>query len=115
MTEVLEETPDANWDGPDPRLWSRNSLLAMAAEDVRAADAMLELLHGTRPLPPMSRAYAEALTILEVICAQHREVLAAELLKAGHVEPPGEPADEATEAVGGIRGDGNGPGDRDHL
>lgn len=103
------------YDGPDPRDWNRNSLLSMAAEDVRAADAMAELLRGTRPLPEMSAAYQEALGFLARIAVQARESLAAEILKAYRMELPGEAAGLATEAVGGIRGDSNSPGDRDHL
>ena len=102
-------------EGPDPRDWARNSLLAMAAEDVRAADEMLELLQGTRPRPEMTRAYTEALGLLDRIAVQAREVLAAQLLDAYSVVLPEEDADQPTEAVGGVRGDGNSPGDRDHL
>lgn len=112
MTEPQEEVPVH--DGPDPRDWRRNSLLSMAAEDVQAADDMLELLQGKRPRPEMTRAYSEALIFLESVAVQCREVLAGQILNAYKVTLPEEPG-QATEAVGGFRGDGNGPGDRDQL
>lgn len=115
MTGPQEDPGAAFHDGPDPRDWERNSLLHMAVEDVRAADAMLELLNGTRPHPPMSRSYVEAQIFLDSIAVQAREELAAQILAAYKVTLPEEPAERATEAVGGIRGDSNGPGDRDNL
>jgi hypothetical protein len=101
--------------GPDPRDWERNSLLSMAAGDVRAADAMLELLKGSGPLPAMARAYQEALSLLGAVAAQARETLADEILKAYGVELPEENPELPTEAVGGFRGNGDSPGNRDHL
>lgn len=115
MTEVPEEEEVPLHDGPDPRDWARNSLLSMAAEDVRAADEMVELLRGKLPLPDMSRAYQEALSLLAAVGAQAREVLAVQLLSAYKVTLPGEGAEPATEAVGGFSGDSDRPGDRDHV
>lgn len=111
----MTEVPVSFIDGPDPHEWERNAELSVAADDVRAADEMLALLRGTRPMPPMSRAYAEALTVLENTAAQARELLAARLLAAHGIVLPEEPADQATEAAGGFRGDSNGEGNRDHL
>lgn len=108
-----EETPVH--DGPDPRDWERNSLLSMAQEDVRAADAMLELLHGSRPLPDMTSSYREALSLLAAVAAQARETLAGQILTAYGISVPDETAALATEAVGGSRGDGDSPGNRDHV
>jgi hypothetical protein len=107
-----EETPTV--DGPDPRQWEHSADLHKAAEDVRAADAMLDLLQGTRPRPPMTRLYTEALALLESTAVQAREVLAARLLEAHGITLP-EEADTTPEAVGGFHGDGDSTGDRDHL
>jgi hypothetical protein len=107
-----EEVPVV--DGPDPRTWERHAQIHTAALDVRAADAMLELLQGKQPLRSMSRAYVEAVDLLERTVDEAREVLAAALLEAHGVSLPEEP-EQATEAVGGFRGDGSGPGDRDHV
>lgn len=115
MTEAPEDEETPLHDGPDPRDWERNSLLSMAAEDVRAADAMLDLLRGTRPRPEMTRGYTEALVFLESVTVQAREVLALQLLNAYKIALPEEPAGPPTEAVGGFSGDSDGPGDRDHL
>ncbi len=75
---------------------------------------MLELLDGKVARDAMPPAFEEARTLLRAIAAGCAASLAEAILAAYGVILPEEP-DLATEAVGGIRGDSDRPGDRDHL
>lgn len=113
MSHDPEEIP--LHDGPDPRRWRGRQDIWPLAEDLREADLMLELLDGKVARDGMPRAFEEARALLRAISEQCAARLAGALLDAYHVDLPEEDADAPTEAVGGIRGDGNRPGDRDHV
>lgn len=103
-------------EGPEPRTWQSVPAIADLAADVRAVDEMLSTLTGDKPQGGMPLVYDEARAFLLVIARERRTALAMVLLDAYRVPlPEEEPAGQATEAVGGVRGDGNRPGDRDHL
>jgi hypothetical protein len=108
-----EETPV--FDGPDPRTWPGKDDIWRHAEDVRVADEVLDLLSGKVAQDGMSRAYEEARALVRHLASVSRENLAAALLDAYEVEVPEENPGLPTEAVGGSRGDGDSPGNRDHV
>lgn len=112
MTPEPEEIPVH--DGPDPRVWPGRPDIWGPAEDLRQADAMLELLDGKVARDVFVPAFEEARSLLRAITVECAGKLSAALLAAYGVILPEEPA-LATEAVGGIRGDSDRPGDRDHL
>lgn len=113
MTSQPEEVPVH--DGPDPHKWPGRDDIWPLAEDLRQADRMLELLNGSVARDNMPPEFNEARHLVRAITEQCAAALSRALLAAYGVQVPEEPADLATEAVGGIRGDGDGPGDRDHL
>jgi hypothetical protein len=113
VTSEPEEVPVH--EGPEPRRWPGREDIWPLAEDLRQADAMLELLHGKVARDGMPPAFDEARSLLRAIAAERASQLAEALLSAYGVPVPEEPGGQATEAVGGFSGDSNGPGDRDHL
>ena len=114
MTEQPEEEETPVHDGPDPRRWPGREDIWPLAEDLRQADSMLELLDGKVARDGMPPAFDEARSLLRAIAAGCAGNLAVALLSAYGIPVPEEP-ELATEAVGGFRGDSDGPGDRDHL
>ena len=108
-----EETPV--FDGPDPRTWPVKEEIWSHAENIRVTDEVMELLNGKTLQLGMSRAYEEARELVRHLGAVSRESLAAALLDAYQVDVPDETASLATEAVGGSRGNGDGPGNRDYV
>lgn len=113
MSQDPEETPVH--DGPDPHQWPGRQDIWPLVGDLRHADEMLELLDGKVARANMPRAFDEARALVRAIGEQCAVRLSEALLAAYQVDLPEEDADQATEAVGGVRGDGKRPGDRDHL
>jgi hypothetical protein len=114
VTGVPEEEEVPVHDGPDPHGWPGREDIWPLAEDLRQADAMLELLDGKVARDGMPAAFQEARSLLRAIAVECAGRLAVALLAAYGVPVP-ETAPLATEAVGGSRGDGDGKGNRDHL
>jgi hypothetical protein len=102
-------------EGPDPRGWPGRQDIWPLAEDLRQADAMLELLDGKVARDVPAPAFEEARSLMRAITAECAGKLAVALLAAYGVTLPEEPAVPATEAVGGFSGDSDSTGDRDHL
>jgi hypothetical protein len=113
VTERQEE-PVPVHEGPDPRAWPGRQDIWPLAEDLRQADAMLELLDGKVARDGMSPAFDEARAFLRSLAAAAADKLSAALLAAYGIYPDGE-GGFATEATGGFSGDGNGEGAGDHL
>ena len=115
MSEGPEEpAPVPEFDGPDPRAWPGRQDIWPLAEDLRQADAMLELLDGKVARDGMSSAFDEARAFLRRLAATAADKLSAAILAAYGIYPDGE-GQFATEALGGFSGDGNGEGSRDNL
>lgn len=108
-----DETP--TWDGPDPHNWPQaDSKMWGVVLDIEVLSRVIGALEG-----PVHREDAlvhdEARKFLDNARSEQRAALSVMILHAYHVPLPEETTDFPTEAVGGPRGNGNGPGDRDHL
>jgi hypothetical protein len=81
--------------------------------NIEALTRTLEAVDG-KVITDLGPQVAEARSFLRASLDSERGELSAMILRAYHVEVPEDPG-LPTEAVGGFGGDGNGPGDRDHL
>lgn len=113
MTEQPEQLPVH--EGADPHEWPEaEHRLWKTMLDVEVLGRVISAMEG--PVHPAdSRAHTEARMFLEDARQQQRGLLSDLVLGAYRVTLPEEPDDLATEAVGGIRGDGDSPGDRDNV
>lgn len=112
-----EEAPVPVQEGPDPKDWP--------AAAHRLWDALLNVEHITRVqaalngrVPPEHREQQqEARDFLTAAADAQRAELALAVLHTYGLKLPDPPEEAvlAPEVTGGFRGDGNGPGDRDHL
>jgi hypothetical protein len=98
-------------DGPDPHDWpdAAPKMWGLVL-DIEYLNRIIEVLDGRVP-DDAEAEHAEARSFLNESREAQRAVLSQMILHAYRVALP----DLATEAVGGFRGDGNGPGDRDQL
>lgn len=112
MSANPEEVPVH--EGPDPRKWPGREDIWPLAEDLRQADAMLELLDGKVARDGVSPAFDEARAFLRRLSATAADKLSAAILAAYGIYPD-EEGQFATEALGGFSGDGDGKGTGDHL
>lgn len=115
MSAEPDDGPAPLHEGPDPRGWPGRDDIWPLSEDLRQAEAMLDLLDGKVARDGMPAAFEEARSLLRAIVAECAGRLAVALLSAYGVPLPVEPGELATEAVGGFRGDSDSPGDRDHV
>ena len=113
MSDEQEEVPVH--EGPDPHKWPGRDDIWPLAEDLRQADAMLELLNGKVARDNMPLAFQEARHLVRAITEERAVALSLALLAAYGVPVPEEQDPPATEATGGFRGDGDGKGTGDHL
>jgi hypothetical protein len=82
--------------------------------DIEALNRVIEAMDG--PVEPGDAlVHGEARKFLDDARKAKRAEVASAVLRAYRVPLPEEPAGLATEATGGFRGNGNGPGDRDHM
>lgn len=101
-------------EGPDPKDWPD------AAPQMWAAVLNIEALHrvsaaiGPWMQDEDERAMGGAREFVQNALRNQKAELAEMILHAYRVQLPEEP-EQATEAVGGFSGDGDGPGDRDHM
>jgi hypothetical protein len=104
----VHDGPDAHeWPDVAPKMWG-------LVLDLEHLDRIIAALDG--PVAPEDvPAHEEARSFLDKARLSQRADLAAMILHAYKVVMPEEVADLPPEAVGGFRGDGNGPGDRDHV
>lgn len=113
MTSQPEEVPVH--EGADPHDWPKAEFrLWSAMLDIEALSRVIDAMEGPVETADQ-RTHTEARSLLESARQAQRGLLSDLVLGAFRVTLPEEPDDLATEAVGGTRGDGNGPGDRDHL
>jgi hypothetical protein len=104
----VHEGPDVkDWPKAAPRLWG----LVLNLEYL---DRVIEALDGP-VLAEDRHVHSEALEFMVQARHAERAALAGMILHSFRVELPEEPDDLATEAVGGVRGNSAGPGDRDHV
>jgi hypothetical protein len=104
----VHEGPDAkDWPEAAPRLWGLVLNIEFLTRIIEALDGPV--------LKEDRRVHGEALEFMVQARHEQRAVLAEMILHAYRVVLPEEPGELATEVTGGFRGDGNGPGDRDHL
>lgn len=100
-------------DGPEPRqLPFAAPLLWDKVENIEALARLTAALDG--PVDGDAAEYQEVRSFLHAAAASERSELAPMILKAYRIALPQEP-EPPTEAVGGFHGDGDGPGDRDHV
>jgi hypothetical protein len=104
----VHEGPDPHdWPAVAPRMWG-------LVLDIEYLDRIIAVLDG--PVEPESAAvHGEARAFLDKSRRDQRADLAAMILHAYRVDPPGEKQELPTEAVGGFSGDSDRPGDRDHV
>lgn len=115
MTTQPEDEAAPLHNGPDPHDWPKEEhRLWNAVLDIEMLGRAIDALEGP-VFPADTRVHEEARMFLGEARKSQRALLSELVLGAYQVSVPEEPDDLATEAVGGIRGDGNGPGDRDHL
>ena len=115
MTPQAEDDAPPLHSGPDPHDWPKEEhRLWSAILDIEALGRAIEALEGP-VFPADTQVHEEARMFLGNARKNQRALLAELVLSAYQVPAPEEPADLATEAVGGIRGDSDRPGDRDHL
>lgn len=113
MTDQPEDIPVH--EGPDPKDWEDQAPKMWAA--VLNIETLNRVKEAIGPFMPDEdeRALGGTREFLHNALRDQRAELAAMILHAYKVLLPQEVADLPTEAVGGFRGDGDGPGDRDHV
>jgi hypothetical protein len=102
-------------DGPDPHDWPQQAPRMWGLVlDVEYLDRVIAVLDG-----PVAEGFEalrdETRGFLGRSREDQRAELAAMILRAYRVPLPGGTEPPATEAVGGFRGDGDSPGNRDHM
>lgn len=114
MTEQPEEVPIH--EGPEPReLEDAAPKLWGAVLNIEALTRISAAVGPYTPDEVDERVLGGAREFLHNALQAQRFELSEMILQAYRVHLPDAAPDLATEAVGGIRGDGDGPGDRDHL
>jgi hypothetical protein len=110
-----EEIPPPKYDGPDPHQWMDKApkILGLVL-DIEMLDRTIKAINGG--VPEGAELLHEAARDFLVKAREgQRAFLAEEILHTYRVQVPEETAEPPTEAVGGFRGDSDGPGDRDHV
>lgn len=103
------------YNGADPRTWPQEERRLWGAMlDIEVLNRVIAALDG--PVGDADVRFCDAAhEFLERGLRAQRGLLSELVLGAYEVVLPDEPASPATEAVGGSSGDGDGPGDRDHM
>lgn len=103
------------YDGADPRTWPQQERRLWGAMlDIEALNRVVAALDGTVNDTDV-QFYDAAREFLERGLRAQRALLSELVLGAYGVTLPEEDVPPATEATGGLHGDGDGPGARDHM